>query len=211
MPASRPDKPADAVREMFATNRMQAAWNTLSRATTDVERLIALNAIVRMLEGKGLVIADVAETIAAPATRTAPNMTDAFGFGDIFSHMRRAAPENGAQPPRGNQPMDAPPAAETQKPTGKTWRPRPGKIVQGDDMPGRIYGRIELRDERPIPKGKMMVLGVIGQEAVYDPIVCFDEKVIERIRIAAQLDRVVSLKIRKPGKPGQMPCAIAID
>lgn len=204
MPANRPEKPVDAVRELFATNRMQAAWNMLSRAEGDVERLSTLGAVVRMLDAKGLDLSDVAQAVSAPAAKPAPTMADAFGFGDIFSHMRdRAAPENGAEPPRGAQPTDAPPRP--------TQRPRPNTILQGSAVPERIYGRISLHDERPTQKGRMLVIGVIGQEAVYDPIVCFDDKIIDKIKIAAQLDRVVSLKVRKPGNARQMPCAIAID
>jgi hypothetical protein len=205
MPANRPEKPVDAVRELFATNRMQAAWNMLSRAEGDVERLSTLGAVVRMLDAKGLDLSDVAQALSAPAAKPAPTMADAFGFGDIFSHMRNRAAESDARPAGGTQPTDAPP------PQRPTWRPRPSTVLQGAAVPERIYGRISLHDERPTQKGKMLVIGVIGQEAVYDPIVCFDDKIIDKIKIAAALDRVVSLKVRKPGNARQMPCAIAID
>jgi hypothetical protein len=205
------ERPADvpaAVRQLFSTSRMSGAWNMLSCAQNE-QRDVALAAIVRLLDAQGLTLADIATTIAEsqPVAPSTNPMASAFsGFGDIFAHMRPAAAGPVPAQPAGHAPQaDHAPVAPA--------RAKPSTIVQGRDIPTRIYGRIAIRDDTPARGafGRRLVIGVVGQDAQYDPIICFDADVIAKAIRAAESDQVVSLRIRPPAQPRHLPCATSID
>lgn len=201
------ERPADvpaAVRQLFSTSRMAGAWNMLACAQNE-QRDVALAGIVRLLDAHGLTLADIATAIteSQPTACAANPMASAFsGFGDIFAHMRPAAA--GPAPTRPVEPTPAPAAPA---------RAKPSTIVQGKDIPTRIYGRIAIRDDTPARGvfGRRLVIGVVGQDAQYDPIICFDGTVIAKAIRAAESDQVVSLRIRPPAQPRHLPCATSID
>lgn len=205
------ERPADvpaAVRRLFSTTRMSGAWNMFACAQNE-QRDVALAAIVRLLDAHGLTLADIATAIteSQPAKPAANPMASAFsGFGDIFANMRPAAAGPAPAKPAGH----APPADPAHAPTA---RPKPSTIVQDKDIPTRIYGRIAIRDDTPARGafGRRLVIGVVGQDAQYDPIICFDADVIAKAIKAAEADLVVSLRIRPPAQPRHMPCATSID
>jgi hypothetical protein len=198
-PRPADDKIAAAVRDVFASNRMQAAWR-MAQGSSQENRMPAVEAIFRMLEKEGLTFEDVMTAVLTirpdPAIPANP-MADAFGNWEGIFRMN---------PKRTAQTAPTPtPAPDPRTP------PRGTKSFHaGSEIPATITGTVHIDDERPTKNGRMVVFTVHYDTEVYGPIVCFTNTGIGVLKAAAEEDGMIVMHVRPANGPGMMPTANSV-
>lgn len=202
MADAKKPRPADkdiagAVRELFASNRMQSAWR-MAQGSTQEMRMPAVEAIFRMLDREGLTFEDVMTAVLTikpdPAIPANP-MADAFGN---WEGMFGMSPKRAARPTPN-------PAPDPRTP------PRGTKSFHADsEIPATITGTVHIDDERPTKNGRMVVFTIHYDTEVYGPIVCFTTTGIGVLKAAAEEDGIVVMNVRPANGPGMMPTANSV-
>jgi hypothetical protein len=84
-------------------------------------------------------------------------------------------------------------------------RPRHRDRVSGVDVPREIAGKVRIVDaDRAWRNGPMLVLEIVGENAIYGPLVCFAGSVQADLRDALDRDRAVVARVSPPRSEGQM-------
>lgn len=185
------------IRRLASSTRFRKSWALLD-VREGPHREHGLNAVIRMLDAEGVSFVDLLETLAPERPKTAP----ASAFADIFSHMMGGLD---------GQRQQTRPKAQAPCPEARRKPSAPSRILQGAQIPVRISGTVVVSDERPTSRGRMLVFGVLGEDATYQPIVAFPEAIIERLKAAAESGERVTVQVSPPRSVREMPRAIGIS
>jgi hypothetical protein len=152
----------------MSNQRLIAALGQLEKVeTNENEAVVALRFVNRMLRDKGLSWSDVGEMIEASSSKVqAPSFSDAFNQAFMQS--------------------DGPLSSFFSKKPEPQPRPQAhrihNRILQGREIPKKIFGVVKIIEEREIRTGLMLVVTVEGSGETYTPLVVFSKDIVEKIK-----------------------------
>jgi len=189
------ERPADipaAVREAFASHRIDSAWNLVASAQPN-ERLAALLGFERLLSGRGLLLTDVAVAIAAVPAREPRSTTGDRPVRDADDSSIDRSVFNGFGGTHARSREEPTRPAQTQT------RPTPGRTaLTGPAVPETVVGRIRIEERRPTRgDGEMLVFVAETEDRTYGPMAAYAGPQIAHLVEAARSNWIIRLMIER--------------